>query len=127
MKQKKISFEEAEKFKIEHGLKDDDDKTDGSSLLALDITEKTAVEMIVQEVKRSIRFYVKEAGNSDFRKLMLVGGSAKLKGLPEYIADQVKLDTEVYNPFVNLEKPEKFQQKQDPQLALALGLAMRPE
>jgi type IV pilus assembly protein PilM len=127
MKQKKMSYEEAEKFKIEHGLKDDDDKTDGSSLLALDITEKTAVEMIVQEVKRSIRFYVKEAGNSDFRKLMLVGGSAKLKGLPEYIADQVKLDTEVYNPFVNLEKPEKFQQKQDPQLALALGLAMRPE
>jgi len=127
MKQKKISYEEAEKFKIEHGLKDEDDKTDSSSLLALDITEKTAVEMIVQEVKRSIRFYVKEAGNSDFRKLMLVGGSAKLKGLPEYIADQIKLETEVYNPFVNLEKPEKFQQKQDPQLALALGLAMRPE
>lgn len=127
MKQKKMSYEEAEKYKFEHGLKAEKDIKDSSALLTLDITEKTAAEMIIQEVKRSIRFYVKEAGNSDFRKLLLVGGSAKLKGLPEYIADQIKLETEVYNPFVNLEKPDKFRQKQDPQLALALGLAMRPE
>ena len=126
MKQKKMDYAEAEKYKIEHGLKKDDDDKKDSSMLALDITEKSTPELIVQEVKRSLRFYVKEAGNSDFRKILLVGGSAKLIGLDEYIANQVKLETEVYNPFVNLEKPERFKDKQDPQLALALGLAMRP-
>jgi type IV pilus assembly protein PilM len=126
MKQKKLSYEEAEKYKMEYGLVADE-KGDSENMLALDITEKSAAEMIIQEIKRSLRFYVKEAGNSDFRKILLVGGTAKLIGLPEYINDQLKLETEVYNPFVNLEKPEKFKDKQDPQLALALGLAMRPE
>lgn len=126
MKQKTISYEEAEKYKMEHGLIAEEE-VDSSKMLALDITEKSAAEMIVQEVKRSLRFYVKEAGNSDFRRILMVGGTAKLKGLPEYFTDQLKLETEVYNPFVNLEKPEKFKDKQDPQLALALGLAMRPE
>ncbi|MCF7793797.1 MAG: pilus assembly protein PilM [Candidatus Cloacimonetes bacterium] len=127
MKQKKLSYQEAEKYKLEHGLIAEDEEKQKDSIIALDITEKSATEMIVQEVKRSLRFYVKEAGNSDFRKILMVGGTAKLKGLPEYFTDQLKLETEVYNPFVNLEKPEKFKDKQDPQLALALGLAMRPE
>lgn len=127
MKEKNLSFSEAETYKIEHGLISEEEETKKESILALDITEKSATEMIIQEVKRSLRFYVKEAGNSDFRKILLVGGTSKLKGLPEYFADQLKFETEVYNPFVNLEKPEKFKDKQDPQLALALGLAMRLE
>ncbi|MCD4797306.1 MAG: pilus assembly protein PilM [Candidatus Cloacimonetes bacterium] len=127
MKQKNISYEEAEAYKIEHGLKKEKSNSDSSSLIALDITEKSTVEHIVQEVKRSIRFYVKEAGNSDFRKIMLVGGGSKTIGLAEFISEQLKMDTEIYNPFINLEKPEKFKDSQDPQLALALGLAMRPE
>jgi hypothetical protein len=30
-------------------------------------------------------------------------------------------------PFINVEMPEKFMDKKDPQLALAIGLAMRAE
>ena len=127
MKQKKISYEEAEAYKIEHGLKKEESDSDSTSIIALDITEKSTSEHIVQEVKRSIRFYVKEAGNSDFRKIMLVGGGSKMIGLAEFISEQLKMDTEIYNPFINLERPEKFKDSQDPQLALALGLAMRPE
>jgi type IV pilus assembly protein PilM len=126
MKRKKLEYGEAENYKFEHGMKLDEGDSDSKSIIGLDITQKTTAEMIVQEVKRSLRFYVKEAGNSDFRKILLVGGGSKLIGLDEYIADQLKLETEIYNPFVNLEKPERFSDKQDPQLALALGLAMRP-
>ena len=70
---------------------------------------------------------MKEAGNSDFRKILITGGSAKLKGLPEYLQDKVNVPTEVFLPFTNIEMPEKFQDKKDPQLALAIGLAMRME
>jgi type IV pilus assembly protein PilM len=93
----------------------------------LDISEKTTEDMIVEEIRRSLRFYVKEAGNSDFRKIYLMGGTAKLKGLQEYVQDKVNIPTETYMPFVNIEMPEKFQDKKDPQLALAVGLAMRME
>lgn len=127
MKKKNLSFEEAEKFKKEHGIKKAEKKGDSESLISLDITEKSTVEHIATEVKRSLRFYVKEAGSSDFRKILLVGGSAKLIGFPEYMEEQLNIPTEVYNPFFNLEMPEKFKDKQDPQLALALGLAMRSE
>ena len=126
MKQKKMSYEEAEKYKFEQGLKKEETETDNSSLI-LDITEKSTAEHIIQDVKRSLRFYVKEAGSSDFKKILLVGGSAKLIGFPEFVEDQLKVPTEIYNPFVNLEKVEKFSNEQNPQIALALGLAMRPE
>lgn len=127
MKKKGLNFETAEQFKIEHGIESAEKAGESSSLLALDIADKSIEEQITMEVKRSIRFYVKEAGNSDFRKILLTGGSAKLKGLPEYIQENLNIPTEIYNPFSSLEMPEKFKDKQDPQLALALGLAMRPE
>ncbi|RLC50227.1 MAG: pilus assembly protein PilM, partial [Candidatus Cloacimonadota bacterium] len=128
MKRRKCNFEEAEKYKMEFGLKKEKESAGKeTSLLSLDISEKTTEEQITQEIKRSLRYYVKEAGNSDFRKVLLLGGSAKLKGLPEYLGEQLNIPVEVFNPFVNLEMPEKFKDKKDPQLGLALGLAMRPE
>jgi len=127
MKMQKISYEEAETYKLEHGLKEEEVKKDKTSILALDITEKNTVELITQEVKRSLRFYVKEAGNSDFRKILLVGGSANLKGLPEYITEQLQVPTEVFNPFRNLEDSNRPGTTNDPQFAVALGLALRPE
>lgn len=126
-KKKKISFEEAENYKREHGVKKEKEKDKGKSLLALDITDKSTEEQIAMEVKRSMRYYVKDAGTSDFRKILLVGGGAKTPGLSEYLSENLNVEAEVYDPYVNLEMPEKFADKKDPQLALALGLAMRPE
>jgi len=123
----RCSFEEAEKMKMELGMSAQKKKSAETSLLALDITDKTAIEQIAMEVKRSLRFYVKEAGDSDFRKILLVGGSAKLKGLPAYIEEQLNIPTEIFNPFDSIEGADKFDNLKDPQLALALGLALRPE
>jgi len=127
MKSNNLSFEQAEEYKKEHGIVKEEKEGESSSLLTLNIAEKSTAEQIVMEVKRSLRFYVKEAGNSDFRKILLTGGSAKVKGLPLYIEENLNIPLEIYNPFSSLEMPEKFKDKQDPQLALALGLAMRPE
>jgi type IV pilus assembly protein PilM len=127
MRTQDISFEEAEKFKFEYGLKGPKKETSTLTLSTLDIAEKSTEENIALEVKRSLRYYVKEAGNSDFRKVLLTGGSAKLEGLPEYLGESLNIPCEVFDPFYNLEMPEKFKNRKDPQLALALGLAMRKE
>ncbi len=127
MKSRNLTFEEAEKYKFEHGIKGPVVQAQSISLSTLDISEKPTEESIAMEVKRSLRFYVKEAGNSDFRKVLLIGGTAKLNGLVEYLKENLNIETEIYDPFFNLEMPEKFKSKKDPQLALALGLAMRTE
>jgi len=127
MKALDLSFEKAEQYKKEHGLYAEETEKEDEAKITLDISEKTAGEQIALEVKRSLRFYVKEAGNSDFRKILLVGGSAKIPGLPEYIHEQLNIPTEVFNPFANIEVSDRFKNSQDPQLALAVGLAMRPE
>jgi len=126
-KKNKVSFEEAEKTKYEHGIKDVSKKAEASSLLTLDISDKTPAEQIAMEVKRSLRFYVKEAGTSDFRKIVLMGGAAKTKGLAEYINEQLNIPTEVFNPLQSIETTGTLSSLDDPQLAVALGLAMRPE
>jgi type IV pilus assembly protein PilM len=128
MKRKNISFEEAEEHKFEYGITDSSSATgEGVGLATLEISDKPTEEQIALEIKRSLRYYVKEAGNSDFRKVLLVGGGSKLKGLPEYFTEQLNIPTEIFNPFINLEMPEKLRDKKDSQLALAIGLAMRAE
>jgi len=127
MREQDLEWEEAEKFKYAHGLKGPKKEATSISLSTLDITDKPTEESIALEVKRSLRYYVKEAGNSDFRKVLLTGGSAKLIGLQEYFEENLNIPTEIYDPFYNLEMPERFRSRKDPQLALALGLAMRKE
>ena len=126
MRKHNLEYSEAETFKIEHGITNTSPSGE-TTLSMLDITEKNTEDLITDEIRRSIRFYVKEAGNSDFRKVYLMGGSAKVKGLSQYIESKINVPTEVYNPFSSIEMPDKFKNSQDPQLCLALGLAMRPE
>jgi len=127
MRKRQMEYEQAEDHKFKFGLLDDPNGPEGKTISMLDISEKSTEDMIVEELRRSLRFYVKEAGNSDFRKIYLMGGSSKLKGLPEYIQEKASIPTEIFMPFINIEMPEKFQDKKDPQLALAVGLAMRTE
>ncbi|MFO7659752.1 MAG: type IV pilus assembly protein PilM [Candidatus Cloacimonadaceae bacterium] len=127
MRKRQLEFNEADTYKMEWGLLDDPNTASASTISVLDISEKSTEDLIVEEIRRSLRFYVKEAGNSDFRKIYLMGGTAKLKGLLEFIQDKVNIPTEQYMPFINIEMPEKFQDKKDPQLSLAIGLAMRME
>ncbi|MCB5271452.1 MAG: type IV pilus assembly protein PilM [Candidatus Cloacimonetes bacterium] len=127
MRKRQMEWGAAETHKFEFGLLDDPSHPVVQTISMLDISEKSTEDAIAEELRRSLRFYVKEAGNSDFRKIYLMGGTAKLKGLPEYLQDKVNVPTEVFMPFTNVEMPEKFQDKKDPQLGLAIGLAMRME
>ena len=127
MRKRQMEFEEADEYKLKWGLLDDPSISESKTISMLDISEKSTEDAIVEEIRRSLRFYVKEAGNSDIRKLYMMGGTAKLKGLQEYIQEKVSIPTDVFMPFINVEMPEKFMDKKDPQLALAIGLAMRTE
>ena len=62
-------------------------------------------------------------GNSNFKRLFLSGGFAEIKGLKDQISDELRIETEILNPFnkivsdVKIENPSKY--------SVAVGLALR--
>jgi len=97
---------------------------DNSNSLTLEVTEKTIFTNLVDEIRKSLRYYVKSnSGNSNFKRLFLSGGFAEIPGLKDLILDGLKIETEILNPFnkivsdVKIENPSKY--------TIAVGLALR--
>ena len=79
---------------------------------------------MIDDVRKSLRYYVKSNnGSSNFKRLFISGGFANLKGLKSMISDELRVETEVLNPFnkiecdVKIDNPAKY--------AIAVGLALR--
>ena len=97
---------------------------DGSNSFSLEVAEKTIFTNLVDEIRKSLRYYVKSNnGSSNFKRLFLSGGFAEIQGLKDQILDGLKIETEILDPFnkivsdVKIENPSKY--------AIAVGLALR--
>jgi type IV pilus assembly protein PilM len=122
-KNMKISFEEAEKIKLAYGI-GNDFKND--SLLKM---QQPVLENLVQEIERSIDFYLtglKYSKNID--KIILCGGGANAKGLLPYFSKKLGREIELGNPWINM-KLEKnlpiIKKDQSVQYSTAIGLALK--
>ena len=92
-----ISFEEAEKLKITYGI-GSDFKNDPLFKL-----QKPVLESLVQEIERSIDFYLtclKYSQNID--KIILCGGGANMKGLLPYLSKKLGREMELGNTWTNI-------------------------
>jgi type IV pilus assembly protein PilM len=99
-------------------------ENDDSNSFSLEVAEKTIFTNLVDEIRKSLRYYVKSNnGNSNFKRLFLSGGFAEIGGLKDLISDGLKIETEILNPFnkivsdVKIENPSKY--------TIAVGLALR--
>src|SRR3989344_4128670 len=102
----KISSEKAEEIKIKYGISD---------------------------IKKYVYFYQEHASHehlftpSVIKKIILCGGGATLKGLPEFLTEKLSVQSEIGNPFINI--PMTKRDKTDPNdflsFATALGLALK--
>ncbi|MFH1861235.1 MAG: type IV pilus assembly protein PilM [bacterium] len=127
MKRYNLSYEEAERAKATQGMSPnlplvETMSNDGTIQLA----EKATMERLGDEINRSLRYYVKETGQSFFHRMLLTGGTALLKGLDTYLEKKFNLPVSVYNPCVALETGDK-QIPEGTQIAVAIGLALRAE
>lgn len=121
-----LDYTEAEKVKQEQGMNPDLEAVgNGGEKSMLRVREKPAMEKLADEVSRSLRYYVKETGQSLFSKFILVGGSAGLKGLPEMLQEKFNTNIEVYDPLAAGEYSGNGEF--GPQFAVACGLALRGE
>lgn len=84
----------AEKFKFEHGLPSESDQ----SMIRLGIIMRPVTEKITAEINRSLDFYRREKPDSDVQKLVLIGGGAQMKRLPEFLSRNIGIDVEVGDP-----------------------------
>lgn len=121
----KLSTEaEAEVYKNEKGL------VPGTDRAGFDALEKVA-NSLAGEIARHYRFWDtrRTDGAQPVERVYLLGGSANLHGLPEYIAGKVQVDTERPNVWRNLFSFDEYipaiEYRSSFQYATAIGLALR--
>jgi len=128
------SYIEAEKKKFTEGVNslndipaknntDEDNEEVEPSNSGIMIEERTIFNDFVEEIRKTLRFYMKNNNNSFFNTFYILGGSSKLPGLNEFIVDNLNVKVECLDPMKKISNDIKV----DNQLkySIALGLALR--
>jgi len=114
---------QAEEYKKTYGLK--------KEVLSGKVgsTFKPILDNILSELKRTVSFYQSKNQDMDpIRRVILVGGTAKMPGLAVYIAEELGIETQIGDPWQKVSGAERLQSlPYDPILfAQAVGLALKP-
>ena len=123
----------AENKKIEEGIKsldaseskkeDKKEEETNTVMSGIMIEEKTIFNELVEEIRKTLRFYMKNNNNSFFNTFYLLGGSCLLPGLDQFIADNLNVKVELLDPFKKIKNSKKL--KNPNEFSVALGLALR--
>ncbi len=83
-----------------------------------------ASEEIIGEVNRSLEYF-----HEDINEIVLSGGCALIKDFPQLLAEKIRVETKVMEPFKNIKIPKRFDvttiEEMAPMAAVAAGLALR--
>ena len=121
-REKNIDYEEAHNTIHNAGINafsNNGESNDGS----ISIEKRTIYNDFVDEIRKTLRFYMKNNNQSFFNNFYISGGSATTKGLDEFIASSLNVKVEHLNPFkkitnnTNIDNPLSF--------SIAIGLALR--
>ena len=117
----------------------------GSEAAALARTLQPAVDELLREVRRSTNYYqsqladtansilpagITSQNSGPVSKIILTGGSAKMRGLEAYMSARLGVPVEVWNPFENPEIEagavlQSFIDDNHPLLVTSIGLALK--
>ena len=92
---------------------------------AVGIAERTVYDNLVEDLRRSLRFYAKQTGQSFFLKIFLTGGAAGTPGLTEFVSSRLNIESAILNPFENVDGAENISVTNPSQFTTALGLGIR--
>jgi type IV pilus assembly protein PilM len=114
-----VPYEEAEEWKLALGADNPGIRADWESREMRAMLEVLQHEL-VEELRRSFAFYRTLGHLPDPMRLLISGGSARLPGLAERLAELLGAPVTVFDPLAEGSRP-----KQGPQFAQAFGLALR--
>ncbi len=116
-----LDLNQAEQFKRKFGLSQD--KLEGEIFKTL----QSFLASIIEEIKRSIKFYQEQFGQN-IDKILLSGGGARLPELPSYLSSLLEIDVQLASPWSYIVYPPSVQQdliNTNAEYSTAIGLAMR--
>lgn len=129
----KLNLEQAESVKKKWGIPLSEDRNsrieEGFSIAELLSLIRPAVERLSTEIKRSFEFYQRDLKGGKVEKIFLLGGTSGLKGLREFLNQELGIEVEV-GTFLRsvrfLPEPEKEEEKANISLifAIAFGAAL---
>ncbi len=119
-----IDYVSAEDKMMKDGINSFQNNID-SDLDNISVAEKNIFDNLVEDVRRSLRYYAKTTNQSFFTKIMISGGGASTQGLKEMIEQKLSLNTELFNPFQSLAGFENIDISNPEQYAVSTGLAVR--
>lgn len=132
MKALQYDFPKAEEVKKANGLLiDAEDKEkalqDGNrDALGVSQAVTTVMKDLVGELHRSVDFYLSQGPERSIGRVVLAGGSAKMKNMAKYLAGELKVPVTVLNPFSFLDDlPQDLPQEILPAMGVVAGLALR--
>ena len=127
MRQFKVDYKTAEKMKFEKGTKVfDDDLTANEPTtenMGISVEKRTPFNEFSEDIKRTLRFYIKNNNQAFFNNFFITGGSSNLPGLNDFIASTLNVKVETLNPVKNIKNKVKV--KDLNQYTTAIGLALR--
>ena len=122
---KEIKYTEAQDLLYKEGVslvlksESEDDQS------ALSVAQRSVFDNLVEDIRRSLRFYAKQTGQSFFLKILLTGGAAETPGLADLINSKLSIDCDVLDPFDGVEGADILSVDNPSQYVLAMGLCIR--
>jgi type IV pilus assembly protein PilM len=118
-----VSFERAENIKTGANI-------EGIDLEKINYIFKMAAETYVQEIRRTLDFFLSTMVNENIEKIYMSGGSSRIPGLTKLLEKQMEIPVEIINPFNNVKWDDRVFDPEymayiAPQMAVAVGLALR--
>ena len=127
MKSQNVDYSTAEQLKKEKGIdagsKVGNDESAESDPLAIKVTEKTVYTNLVEELRKTLRYYMKTSNGAFFNKFFICGGAAETPGLKAFIAENLNVDIDILDPVNGLMADGKIENPS--QYTVAVGMAIR--
>ncbi|MEK7745040.1 MAG: type IV pilus assembly protein PilM [Elusimicrobiota bacterium] len=132
MKALQYDYAKAEEAKKKFGLLLDQEEKEKAlqegnrDALGVSQAVQGSIKDLVSEVHRSVDFYLSQGPERSIGRIVLCGGSAKLKNLAKYLTGELKVPVSVLNPTSFLaDVPADVPADVLPALSVAVGLSLR--
>ena len=119
-----IDYKAADQEKNDKGINVFDINNDSNNTENnISIEKRTVFNDLIEEIRKTLRFYMKSNNQSFFNTFYISGGCANIPGLKEFITSNLNVKIEELDIFKNIENG--FDIKNPEQYSLAIGLAIR--
>ena len=122
---KEIGYTEAQDQLFRDGITALKSNDSSENTAEVGIAERTVYDNLIEDMRRSLRFYAKQTGQSFFLKIFLTGGAAATPGLIGMVNEKLNIECDVFDPFGSVEGADNISISNPSQYTTALGLGIR--